>query len=87
MLTIALATRTDSTLDPLTERALALTMEFMELTGRFTLSTFAGLLTEVAPQVHYQISSISSNHFNGSPLPRDPVAIGSMTGSWKSTVP
>ena len=36
MLTIAFATRTDSILDPLTERALALTMEFMELSGRFT---------------------------------------------------
>jgi cytochrome P450 len=35
MLTISFATRTDSTLDPLTERALALTKEFMELTGRY----------------------------------------------------
>ncbi|KAI0305261.1 cytochrome P450 [Multifurca ochricompacta] len=33
MLTITFATRTDSTLDPLTERALALATEFMELTG------------------------------------------------------
>ena len=37
MLMISFATRTDSTLDPLTERALALAKEFMELTGRFTL--------------------------------------------------
>ena len=37
MLTISFATRTDSALDPLTERALALAKEFMELTGRFTL--------------------------------------------------
>jgi hypothetical protein len=36
MLMIAFATRTDSTLDPLTERALALTKEFMEITGRLT---------------------------------------------------
>jgi hypothetical protein len=36
MLTIGFATRTDSTLDPLTERALALTKEFMELTGKLT---------------------------------------------------
>ncbi|KAH8998178.1 cytochrome P450 [Lactarius akahatsu] len=33
MLTISFATRTDSTLDPLTERALALATEFMDLTG------------------------------------------------------
>ncbi|KAH9998122.1 cytochrome P450 [Russula compacta] len=33
MLTISFGTRTDSTLDPLTERALALTTEFMDLTG------------------------------------------------------
>jgi hypothetical protein len=36
MLAMAFATRTDSTLDPLTERTLALTEEFMELTGRLT---------------------------------------------------
>ena len=35
MLTISFATRTDSTLDPLTKRVLALTKEFNELTGRF----------------------------------------------------
>jgi hypothetical protein len=33
MLTISFATRTDSTLDPLTERAISLAKEFMELTG------------------------------------------------------
>jgi short subunit dehydrogenase-like uncharacterized protein len=33
MLTISFATRTDSTIDPLTERALALATEFMDLTG------------------------------------------------------
>ncbi|KAG6865531.1 hypothetical protein C0991_001724 [Blastosporella zonata] len=33
MLIVAFATRTDSTADPLTERALALAMEFMDLTG------------------------------------------------------
>jgi hypothetical protein len=33
MLTIVFATRTDSTLDPLTERALALTQEYISLTG------------------------------------------------------
>jgi hypothetical protein len=34
MLTVSFATRTDSTLDPLTERALALATEFMDLTGK-----------------------------------------------------
>ena len=40
MLTITFATRTDSTSDPLTERALALATEFMDLTGdlRFDLT-------------------------------------------------
>ncbi|KAI0291407.1 cytochrome P450 [Russula brevipes] len=33
MLTISFATRTDSTLDPLTERAMAIAAEFMELAG------------------------------------------------------
>jgi hypothetical protein len=33
MLTITFATRTDSTLDPLTKRALELNTEFMALTG------------------------------------------------------
>jgi len=33
MLTISFATRTDSTMDPLTERAMALATEFMDLTG------------------------------------------------------
>ncbi|KAG6831335.1 hypothetical protein H0H92_011250 [Tricholoma furcatifolium] len=33
MLIIAFATRTDSSIDPLTEKALALAMEFMDLTG------------------------------------------------------
>jgi hypothetical protein len=33
MLTVSFATRTDSTMDPLTERALALATEFMDLTG------------------------------------------------------
>jgi hypothetical protein len=33
MLTITFATRTDSTLDPLTKRALELNNEFMALTG------------------------------------------------------
>jgi hypothetical protein len=36
MLTIVFATRTDSTLDPLTERALALTQEYISLTGGCT---------------------------------------------------
>lgn len=34
MLTISFATRTDSTLDPLTEQALDLATEFMDLTGK-----------------------------------------------------
>jgi len=35
MLTITFATRTDSTLDPLTDCALALATEFMDLTGDY----------------------------------------------------
>jgi hypothetical protein len=46
MLTISFGTRTDSTVDPLTEHALALATEFMDLTGKTisqtTLSTLAG---------------------------------------------
>jgi hypothetical protein len=39
MLTVSFATRTDSTDDPLVERALALAVEFMALTGqRYYLS-------------------------------------------------
>jgi hypothetical protein len=38
MLTISFGTRTDSTIDPLTERALALAAEFMDLTGKNYLS-------------------------------------------------
>jgi hypothetical protein len=50
MLMIAFATRTDSTLDPLTERTLGLTKEFMEITGGLTLAPFqVGSLTGVAP--------------------------------------
>jgi hypothetical protein len=37
MLTITFATRTDSTLDPLAARGLALATEFMELTGKLNL--------------------------------------------------
>jgi hypothetical protein len=36
MLTISFATRTDSTMDPLTERAMALATEFMDLTGKIS---------------------------------------------------
>jgi hypothetical protein len=42
---IAFATRTDSTLDPLTKRALALMKEFMELSGRFNLCMSAQAAT------------------------------------------
>jgi hypothetical protein len=38
MLTISFATRTDSTVDPLIERALALATEFMGLTGELCFS-------------------------------------------------
>jgi hypothetical protein len=34
MLTVSFGTRTDSTADPLTESALALATEFMDLTGK-----------------------------------------------------
>jgi hypothetical protein len=41
MLMISFATRTDSTLDPLTERAMAIAKEFMNLAGKnFPLSHF-----------------------------------------------
>jgi hypothetical protein len=40
MLMVVFATRTDTTLDPLTERALALTKEYISLTGRFALKAF-----------------------------------------------
>ena len=39
MLTVSFATRTDSTVDPLTERALALATEFMDLTGKVFVSS------------------------------------------------
>ena len=35
MLTISFGSRTDSTLDPLVERALSLATEYMDLTGKF----------------------------------------------------
>jgi hypothetical protein len=50
MLTISFATRTDSTSDPLTERALALATEFMDLTGEFVFITQVARLTEVCPR-------------------------------------
>ena len=43
MLTISFGTRTDLTTDPLIERALALTMEFMDLTGTILLNICLGL--------------------------------------------
>ncbi len=49
MLTISFATRTDSTLDPLTERALALATEFMDLTGEYKLISRAGSPDTPAP--------------------------------------
>jgi hypothetical protein len=88
MLTISFATRTDSTLDPLVERALSLATEFMALSGRF----FLPRLDQSNPdqglsQVLYQTLSISLNHFSGFRLPPDHVLVGSVTGSWKSTAP
>ena len=38
MLTVSFGTRTDSTADPLTESALALATEFMDLTSKSVLS-------------------------------------------------
>ena len=38
MLTISFGTRTDSTTDPLVERALHMAMEFMDLTGAYLCS-------------------------------------------------
>jgi hypothetical protein len=88
MLTLAFATRTNSTCDPLIERALAMNEEFMHLTGRLTpfLLYNSGALTEVTSQVLCPMLSTSSNHSNGSLLPCDPGVVGSMTQSWKSTV-
>ena len=40
MLTVSFATRTNSTSDPLAERALFLATEFMDLTGRFSSHCF-----------------------------------------------
>ena len=40
MLTISFGTRTDSTADPLTERALSLATEFMDLTGTIVFLYF-----------------------------------------------
>ena len=40
MLTITFGTRTDSTTDPLTESALALAIEFNDLTGKSELPYF-----------------------------------------------
>jgi hypothetical protein len=40
MLTVSFGTRTDSTADPLTESALALANEFMDLTSKFVLPFF-----------------------------------------------
>jgi hypothetical protein len=40
MLTITFGTRTDSTADPLTESALALAIEFNDLTGKSELPYF-----------------------------------------------
>ena len=88
MLTLAFATRTDATSDPLAERARAINKEFMHLTGRLTpfLLYKSGPLTEVAPQVLCQILSTSSDHSSGSQLLCDPEDVGSMMTSWKSTV-
>jgi hypothetical protein len=43
MLTVSFGTRTDSTADPLTESALALATEFMDLTGNLFYPTLVGL--------------------------------------------
>jgi hypothetical protein len=46
MLTVSFGTRTDSTTDPLTESALSLATEFMELTGKFVLLYLSRSLTK-----------------------------------------
>ena len=43
MLTVSFGTRTDSTADPLTESALALATEFMDLTGNLSYPTLVGI--------------------------------------------
>jgi hypothetical protein len=45
MLIISFGTRTDSTSDPLVERALDLTFEFMELTGMHFHVLFRPIMT------------------------------------------
>lgn len=51
MLTISFATRTDSTDDPLVERALELAMDFMDLTGLYFIDRYQ-------PSVSHCICSI-----------------------------
>jgi hypothetical protein len=86
MLTISFGSRTDSTYDPLVERALLLATEFMDLSGIFPLLTWTGQTPDQGlSKVHYRTLLTSLNRFSGSPLPRDHVPVGSMMGSWKST--
>jgi hypothetical protein len=70
MLTITFGTRTGSTADPLTERALALATEFNDLTGKFVLPYFnwPGLLTKVGHRStdtlcrFFRTTSMDSHH-------------------------
>ena len=51
MLILSFATRTDSTLDPLTEQGVSLAKEFMDLTGEFVLAhQFAELPELICPR-------------------------------------
>lgn len=60
MLTVSFATRTDSTMDPLTERALALATEFMDLTGKRKIffSHQPSSLLKLGPQLSGPLSNI-----------------------------
>lgn len=86
MLTVALGTRTDSTSDPLVQRALRLGKEFMQLTGMFcfTCPTFQNLAYLL--QDPGQISSTSSNLCNTSRLLFALEDAGFTTNFWRYMV-
>jgi hypothetical protein len=86
MLIISFGTRTDSTVDPLVERATSLATEYMDLTGKLPPPQL-DTPNQKSSQAHYRTLLTSLNHFSGFPLPRDHVPVDSMMESWKSTAP
>jgi hypothetical protein len=87
MLTITFGTRADSTVDPLTDRALALASEFMELTGNYYFDISCSAIGDSWFQVHSQTLSTLSSLFSGFPLSCDHVHNGFTTASWRFTGP